>query len=107
MKRRFRHDRAVREEVKALPCCVCGTRNRVDPAHVATFGARGLDEAWAMVPLCRSHHEDQHRLGWIQFCKNHLGAAAALRERGWEFNTANGKTWLFNEKEKRNARTVS
>lgn len=98
MNKRFKINRPLRKQIKALPCVVCGVLG-CDPCHVATFGARGIEEEWSMIPMCRKHHTEQGDIGWIRMCAKHLGARAAFIERGWEFNTANGKTWLFNPKE--------
>lgn len=82
-----------------MPCFLCGNPE-TDPCHIATFGSRGIDAWWSMVPMCRAHHEEQHRLGgWKLFCAKYPKAAALLKELGWEFIEAHGKTWLHNEKE--------
>lgn len=62
--------------VRTLPCLVCGRPGPNDPAHIRAaaphYGKRytGMgekpDDKWVL-PLCRSHHDAQHReseLGW-------------------------------------------
>lgn len=66
---------------KALPCLVegCTSEGPSDPAHVRSRGAGGLDSD--TVPLCRTHHDEQHRIGVASFCERYgveLDAAAAL-----------------------------
>lgn len=105
-KRRFRIDRALRQAVKAMPCFLCQEghqRSPTDPCHIATFGARGIDEWWSMVPMCREHHNEQHHEGWKRFCEKYPKAAALLAHLGWEFLEANGQWKLFNQKEREHA----
>lgn len=62
--------------VRTLPCLVCGRPGPSDPAHIRAaaphYGKRYTgkgekpDDKWTL-PLCRSHHDAQHReseLGW-------------------------------------------
>lgn len=56
--------------VRTLPCLVCARPGPNDPAHLRSaarqYGKRltGMgekpDDKWVL-PLCRTHHEDQHR----------------------------------------------
>lgn len=58
--------------IRKLPCAACGDRRSVDAAHVRmasiVHGKRETgkgekpDDKWA-VPLCRSHHNEQHDIG--------------------------------------------
>ncbi len=97
--RRFKIDRKLRQAVKRLPCSVCGSRYRVDPAHVATFGSRGYDREWSMIPLCRAHHNEQHITTWKDFLKKYPRVRALLEMLGWEILEVNGHLKLFNQKE--------
>jgi len=86
-----------------MPCFLCGNPE-TDPCHIATFGSRGIDAWWSMVPMCRAHHEEQTRMGtgpggWKLFCDKYPKARALLKELGWEFVEAHGKVWMKNEKE--------
>lgn len=57
--------------IRSLNCCICGAPN-VDAAHIRTasleHGKRGLgmqekaSDCWT-VPLCRTHHTEQHAFG--------------------------------------------
>lgn len=99
MSRRFKHNRPLRQAVKRMPCFVCGSLNRVDPCHVKTFGSSGIDAWWNLVPMCRGHHDEQHRIGWKRMCEKYPKVEALLKELGWHFVEAFGKFWLKNEKE--------
>lgn len=63
-----RRDEAYRDWIRTLPCCLtgCVTRSRVECAHVRSRGAGG-DDVGNCVPLCRSHHDWQHRDGIKSF----------------------------------------
>jgi len=52
---------------RRMGCCVPGCTaapplDRIDPAHVRSRGAGGQDEG-NVIPLCRRHHDEQHRRG--------------------------------------------
>ena len=65
--------------VRSLPCCICGAIN-VDAAHIRVasleHGKRGLgmqekaSDVWT-VPLCRSHHDEQHSMREMEFWKRY------------------------------------
>lgn len=86
-------DEGLLEEVRRLPCAVCG-RGPVDPAHIKSRGAGGPDTLENLLPLCRSHHTQHHRIGWVRFCDINPKAHRALVARGWEFEEENGRTVL-------------
>lgn len=56
--------------VRTLPCVICARPGPNDPAHIRSaalqYGKRSTgmaekpDDKWTL-PLCRTHHEDQHR----------------------------------------------
>ena len=39
--------------------------------HIVTKGARGADEDYNIMHLCRYHHDEFHRHGWLTFSKAH------------------------------------
>jgi hypothetical protein len=61
--------------VRQLPCLIC-KETPVDAAHVRysspVYGKRNTpmgqkpDDKWAL-PLCRKHHDEQHRTGELTF----------------------------------------
>jgi hypothetical protein len=77
--------------IRTLRCCVCGAPGP-DPAHIRsasaihgkreTGGAEKASDKWT-VPLCRSHHDDQHAAGnellwWASKGIDPFGLALAL-----------------------------
>ena len=71
--------RAQRDAVRGAPCIVCGTRARVDPAHLVPRGLGGCDDALCVVALCREHHRayDRGRLDLVPFLEPRFRAQAA------------------------------
>lgn len=72
--------------VRTLPCCVCGRTRGVEAAHAS--GSRGMGQKCSdldTMPLCRLHHEEQHRIGWPRFIQVYEldvpAILAELRER--------------------------
>jgi hypothetical protein len=63
--------------VRTLPCTACSTRNpyearaaiadgfdcKSDAHHVKTKGSGGDDVVTNVMPLCRTHHQQWHRIG--------------------------------------------
>lgn len=64
------------KDIRDLPCLVCASDAGCDPAHVRfSCSAEGKfnpgvgakpDDCY-VVPLCRRHHEEQHRMGEVAF----------------------------------------
>jgi hypothetical protein len=84
--------RVQRDRVRGAPCVVCGTRLRVDPAHLVPRSLGGCDDALCVVALCRTHHRvyDRGRLDLVPYLEprfraevahavGHLGLVGALR----------------------------
>lgn len=78
------------EHVRHLPCLVCAKDGWSDPAHVRSRGASA--GAWLesgdgnLVPLCRRHHEEQHRIGILSFQERYsVDLAAKARVIGLAF----------------------
>jgi hypothetical protein len=58
--------------IKSLPCSVAACRSRFTiPAHTPGLGgARGMKQKrsdFETIPLCNSHHDEQHNIGWKDF----------------------------------------
>jgi len=66
--------RAVNKElldyVKTLPCLCC-TTTPVDAHHVTHQGAGGKDVATNLMPLCREHHQEWHKVGPSKMCEKY------------------------------------
>lgn len=73
-------DPAYLAYVRTLPCLVCARPGPNDPAHLRSaarqYGKRqtGMaekpDDKWTL-PLCRTHHDDQHRNNELQWWARH------------------------------------
>lgn len=76
---------AQAELCRRSPCAIpsCGRSPPSDPAHHPSRGAGGLDRD--TFPLCRAHHEEQHRVGVVTFARRHRVVleelVAAMRAR--------------------------
>lgn len=95
---RYKKNLALRRAIKKMPCAACGTREGIDPAHIRTWGATGIDSVFNIIPLCRVDHTIQHSIGWKEFCARFPAVGTLLKELGWTFLEANGQWKLFNEK---------
>jgi hypothetical protein len=73
---------ATFQKIKSLPCLVCQGRS-VDVAHIKSRGSGGGDEEWNLMPLCRTHHTEQHKIGVITFTQKYIGVASYLYDHGW------------------------
>jgi hypothetical protein len=62
--------------IRRLPCIVCGTRVRIEAAHIrmgnplygkpqAGMGEKPSDQF--VLPLCMRHHDEQHAMNEAQF----------------------------------------
>jgi len=88
MKPQRKTDRKLLDAVAARPCQACGAILSSDPAHVRSRGAGGPDEAWNVMPLCRRHHTEQHKIGWCTFAAKYFGVQVWLGANGWYFEGA-------------------
>lgn len=91
-------DEDFRAWIRHRPCLLhgegcCYARDREgrfsDPAHVRTK-ATGAGDAGNIVPLCRRHHEEQHRYGIRSFESLH----------GIRLRDVAGTLWLAYEQER-------
>ena len=64
-------------------CVVCN-RLGCDPCHIKSKGSGGNDTEWNVMPLCREHHTEQHKIGWIKMMHNYASVAFYLESHGWE-----------------------
>lgn len=72
----------ILEIVRKQPCVVT-KRTPSDPAHIRSRGAGGPDELWNLMPLSRSMHSLQHRLGWKRMSEKFVGVSVYLKTAGW------------------------
>jgi hypothetical protein len=89
--------------IRTLRCCVCGAPGP-DPAHIRsssaihgkreTGGAEKASDKWT-VPLCRTHHDEQHDAGnelawWASKGIDPFGLALALHDATGDDEIADG-----------------
>ena len=65
-----------------MRCLVCN-KSPVDVAHIKTRGSGGSDEEWNLMPLCREHHTEQHKIGIVTFTNKYYSVHYWLADRGW------------------------
>jgi hypothetical protein len=81
------------ETVRALPCLACASLNpgaarasiegnRNDAHHVISRGAGGDDVARNVMPACREHHQEWHRVGMHAMAKRYGVIRIWLEETG-------------------------
>lgn len=63
-------DPQLLRSLKEMPCFICGARPS-DPHHIRTRGSGGGDEPNNMLPLCRMHHVEIHRIGVKSFAERY------------------------------------
>lgn len=80
------------QRCRELPCCICFAPPPSDPAHVRSRGAGGRDRE-NVVPLCRSHHCEQHQVGILTFQKRHGIDLQATANKIAAQLEAEGVTW--------------
>lgn len=55
--------------IREKPCCVCKKPGPSDAHHIAPRGQKGMGmkvSDYHTVPLCRKHHDDWHRNGFVE-----------------------------------------
>jgi hypothetical protein len=87
-------------EKKRMPCSVCGKRP-ADPCHILSVGSGGPDADWNVIPMCRTHHTEQHNKGWVTFADKYLAVEHWLRSRGWKWGSESPTGRLWNPKDPR------
>ncbi len=75
-------DRALLNSYHSMYCVQCG-RYGCDPAHIKSVGSGEDDEPWNVMPLCRIHHSEQHKIGWVTFATKYPRVMIYLLSHGW------------------------
>jgi len=83
MTSRKRKNVKLRRELKSLPCVICGSTPS-DPCHVRTFKVTQSDHPANIISMCRTHHQEQHRVGWTEFLDKYPKVTTLLQFMGWE-----------------------
>lgn len=101
--------------IRSLPCCICGAAGS-DPAHIrsaslihgksSTGMAEKPSDSW-VTPLCRAHHDEQHKAGdelkwWASKGVDPFGLALALHHASGDEEIAEGilRSHMLASKEK-------
>jgi len=78
-------DREYLDTFKDRRCIACNNYG-CDPCHIRSFGSGGGDEFENVMALCREHHTEQHKIGWLVMSKKYPAILDDLKEKGWKFN---------------------
>lgn len=78
----------------ALVCTICGVK--ADKHHIKTRGSGGKDEKWNLIPLCRTHHVEIHKIGNTKFVEKYTEAFEWFTENNWEIDSFKNK-WVHYE----------
>ena len=65
------------------PCVVCGV-SPTDLHHFKTRKSNGSDHTQNLLPLCREHHTEVHKIGATTFSKKHAKVKQWLMDNGWK-----------------------
>ena len=63
--------------IRSLPCIVCATCGRLNSRNIQachTPGSRGMGQKRSdvdTIPMCRTHHDYQHQVGWATFLRKY------------------------------------
>jgi 5-methylcytosine-specific restriction endonuclease McrA len=66
-------NKALIKAINALPCNACLKPAPNDAHHIKSRGSGGHDETHNLVALCRSCHQNLHRIGLNSFAEKHEG----------------------------------
>lgn len=83
-------NKALMKSYRDRRCLAC-YRIPSDPCHIRSRGSGGGDFEWNIVPLCRDHHVEQHKIGWDSMRRKHTRVDQMLTLLGWE--KLNGRLW--------------
>lgn len=85
-------DKKLRDSFNLIPCKICLKPS--DPCHIKTFATVLGDDEWNLMPLCRVHHVEQHKIGIISFIKKYPIIGIYLKRKGWSLEELHGK-WIL------------
>ena len=71
------------------PCIVCG--QRADPHHLKTRASGGHDVDYNLMPLCREHHAEIHKLGNIRTAEKYEQVKNWLIKHDWSIYPVTNK----------------
>jgi len=78
-----------------LTCIACSQQG-VDLHHIKTRGAGGCDSYFNLMPLCRKHHTEVHKIGMRKFARTYARVRFWLVNNNWEIDPFMCR-WVHNE----------
>lgn len=72
-----------KKERNNKPCIIC-LFPIADRAHIKSKGSGGTWDDENILSLCRSHHREQHSVGWKKLCSRYPIVEYELNRWGWE-----------------------
>lgn len=82
-KYRFQDTKAL-EDCKLKPCLITDCTAKADPHHIVSRKAGGHDLEWNLMPLCRKHHTEVHKIGLVTFSKKYNEIEKWLLSNDWQ-----------------------
>lgn len=95
MKQKRKVDKALIKQINQGRCIVCSALNP-DAHHVKSKASGGHDVSSNLMPICRIHHTEVHKIGLNRFSDKYAQARGWLINNGWEFNKLSMK-WYKTE----------
>lgn len=86
-------DKTLLSNIRKKRCIVCGALNP-DPHHVKSKKSGGDDIESNLMPLCREHHAQCHKIGLNRFADKYTQVKGWLKHYGWEVNPISCKWFL-------------
>lgn len=88
-------DLKLLKSYKLKPCVICDSTPS-DPCHIKSVGSGGNDLTNNLLPMCRSHHIEQHKVGMIKMMDKYDRLYEHMLALGWLLERINGKEYLTN-----------
>lgn len=93
------YESKLRKSFKKGSCAACGN-TETDRCHIRSFKVSQCDEPWNLICLCRTHHNMQHKHGWMYLMVIYSEVRKQVEEKGWVFDRLPDGSWkMSNEKE--------
>lgn len=83
-------NKKILSEMRTRDCLVC-SRSPTDVCHIKTKKTGGTMDDWNLLSLCREHHAQQHRIGWMGFFTMYPKVEKHVKSLGWEIDETHGR----------------
>lgn len=87
-------NKKLRESFYNKPCIIC-SKVPSDPCHLITYASSRKDEEFNIIPLCRIHHVESHKIGLLTFILKHDKVRIYIEAKGWVIENVFGRNRLF------------